>query len=451
MSTPAFPDPVNPFRVSLTPRKAALRASGVGELEVLLRVQAPAAAPGERAARTPLSIALVIDRSGSMTGDKLEAAKACARDVVQRLQPDDEVCLVIYDTEADLLMPLCSAGEARQSIDTLLDAFSARGGTDLHAGWLRGAQQVAGSTGPARLCRVILLSDGQANHGDTDEDSICTQVRQLAQVGVTTTTVGLGEGFNENLMTAMAVAGQGNALYGERAEDLAEAFDAEIGLLANLAWRNLRLVIGSASSRWTMLNDHTQTGPAVWSLPSIAPGSEAWAVFSLPMDTAARAQVRSRQGMALHVTVTAADGDGREHAERASLAPLAVLSDEQWAALPEDPLVARRSTEVKAARLQRLARAAVTQRDWDEAERLLAQAEELAQDSPWLKGVLDQMNALLQRRDHARMSKELAYASNSLSRRLAEIDETGDFILAEESEKASYLRRKSLQGRTTLG
>jgi Ca-activated chloride channel family protein len=435
--------------VSLTPRKPALPASGSGQLEVLLRVQAPAAENGAQQPRTPLALALVIDRSGSMSGDKLEAAKACARDVVQRLHAEDEVCVVVYDDEAQVLMPLCAAAQARDSIDGLLASFSDGGSTDLHAGWLHGAQQVAGRTSSSRMCRVVLLSDGQANHGETDEGRICDQVRLLAQAGVTTTTVGLGEGFNESLMTAMAVAGQGNALYGERAEDLAEAFDAEIGLLAHLAWRNVRLVSGSATSRWKLLNDYAKTAEGAWSLPSVAAGAEAWAVFTVPMDAAGRAQTRSRQGMALHVSVTACDADGKEHEVRASLAALPTVDDAQWAALAEDELVARRSVEAQAAQLQARAREAVQAGNWEEARRLLGKVEALASDNPWLQGVLAQMHELLRRRDRVRMSKELAYASFSMSRRIAEIDESAHFVAAMESEKVAYLRRKPSQGRSS--
>jgi Ca-activated chloride channel family protein len=310
-----------------------------------------------------------------------------------------------------------------------------------------GAKQLAGRTGSNRLCRVILLSDGQANHGITQEDEICAQVRGLAQAGVSTTTVGLGEGFNESLMTAMAVAGQGNALYGERAEDLAEPFDSEIGLLSHLAWRDVRLLVGSATSRWKLRNDYAAVGEHLWSMPSIAEGAEAWAVFTAPMDSVARAQTRSRQGKALHVTVTARDGEGRLHEVKASLPVLPEVDEAQWNALQEDELVARRVTEVRAADLQDEARAAVQRGDWGRAESLLQQVEALARDNEWLQGTVAQMKRLLERRDQVRFGKEVMYASYSMKRRLTEVDEMAEFSESRESVKAAYLRRKVEQGR----
>mgnify|MGYP003342250829 CR=1 FL=1 len=118
-----------------------------------------------------------------------------------------------------------------------------RTGTNLHAGWLRASEMLASHAGRDAACHVILLSDGLANAGLTDPARICEQVTALAGAGVTTTTVGLGADFNEDLMTAMAKAGQGNAHYGERAQDLAETFEAEIGLLSQLQWRSIEMKI----------------------------------------------------------------------------------------------------------------------------------------------------------------------------------------------------------------
>ena len=321
------------LQVSLTPIKPAIRADGRTDLDVLLRVQAPAG-PAVSAKRLPLTLALVIDRSGSMADGKLDAAKACVLDLVRQLKPEDEVGVIIYDEQVDVLMPLAGAASAQQQLPALLASAEERGSTDLHAGWLAGAQQVAARTGLNRICRVILLSDGQANHGEVSPQRICEQVRQLAQAGVSTTTVGLGTGFNERLMSAIALAGQGSALYGERPEDLAGPFESELSLLSHLAWRDVRVVAGSATSRWKQRNEYPKAADGAWILPSIAVDSEAWAVFSVPMESAARAQLNSQQGKALHVTVRARDVDGVEHVVKASLAALPLMNAEAWVNLP---------------------------------------------------------------------------------------------------------------------
>jgi Ca-activated chloride channel family protein len=131
----------------------------------------------------------------------------------------------------------------------------------------------------------------------------------------------------------------------------------------------------------------------------------------------------------------------------ASLAALPVVDAAAWAQIPADELVARRLVELQSARLQRNIRQAVQARDWREAEKLLRQVKALAAEHPWIQDTVEQLEELLSRRDHERMEKELAYASFSMSRRVAEVDELASFSAAEESVKPAYLRRKSLQGR----
>lgn len=434
--------------LSLTPLRAALCADGRGTLDVLLRVQAPQQAV---APRIPLALALVIDRSGSMGGDKIQAALRCTEDLVRQLHPDEQVCLVSYDNHIVVELPLMPATAARATLHEVLGRIGARGGTNLHAGWLAGAEQLAARTGDDRVCRVILLSDGQANQGITDEATICEQVRQLAQAGVGTTTVGLGSDFNERLMTAMAVAGQGSALYGDRAEDLAEPFESELGLLASLAWREVTVTLGSATSRWRLLNDYAATDEHTWSLPAIAAGAEAWACFSVPMDRALSAQRRSRRGRAMHVTVSARDAQGLEHRFTASLDALPLVERATWDTLAADDTVARRLTELRAAELQRRVRQAVIEREWGEAERMLGELDAMAGEHPWLQAAVQALRELLAQRDHRRMEKELAYTALAMGTRLAIIGESGDYSVAAESEAPAFLRRKTMQGRRSAG
>jgi Ca-activated chloride channel family protein len=209
----------------------------------------------------------------------------------------------------------------------------------------------------------------------------------------------------------------------------------------------VKVQIGSATSRWELLNDYASTGNGQWSLPSIPANAEAWACFSVRMSSAISAQTRSRQGMALHVTVTARDAQGQEHRFTASLPALPTVDAAAWAQMPAEELVARRLVELESARLQRNVRQAVQRRDWREAEKLLRQVKALAAEHPWIQGTVEQLEELLRRRDHERMEKELAYASFNMSRRVAEVDELASFSAASESAKPAYLRRKSLQGR----
>ncbi len=433
--------------LSLNPLKNALQDSAEKNLQLLVRLSAPQT---QNLKRTPLSLAIVIDRSGSMGTDNMMAALDCTRDLVNRLHDEDEVSVVSYDTQVEVEMELMSAREAKHHIVSSLAHIHARGGTDLHSGWLKGVEMLAHRSNGNRMCRVVLLSDGQANHGETNVDTISSQVARMAAAGITTSTVGIGVGFNEMLMTSMAIAGQGTAMYGDSAQDLAEPFDAEIGLLSGLAWREVTLSINSKTHKWNMHNDYARIRGSIsptWRMPSIAANSEAWMALSVPMDSAVRAQERHPKGYALELTIKAKDDNGIEHTFHAYLPRLPVLTASEYNALPTDEMVYRRFTEVESADLQRAARKAVQRRDWAQVQEMLDDIERRAFDNPWLQSTVQMLKVLLSNRDHGRMEKELMYASYSMKSRLSEIDEMSFNSNSEEVSKAAFLRRKSYQGR----
>ena len=437
-------NPTYPLEVVLTPLKAALVAEDNARLQVLVRLRAQ---DDPRIARTPLSLAIVIDRSSSMSGQKLLAAKQCTQELIDRMHPQDEVSVVAYDTQVEVVLALMPVETARSLLASALDSIEGRRQTDLHAGWLKGAEVLAPRSSTNRMCRLILLSDGQTNHGETNVTRICDQVGELARSGISTTTVGIGSGFNETLMTAMAIAGQGAALYGDRAQDLAEPFDSEIGLLSRLAWRDVTLTTSIGTHRWTMHNDYAQNPDGSWRLPAIAAKSEAWMALSVSMSDAIRLQLRATERSPLKVLVRAKDGNGVIHSFIAAIPELPIVSAEAYGGFAEDGLVAKRFGEIEAADIQRLARDAVRRRDWVEVEHMFEQLNRRALTNPWLRGALDVMRTMLERRDHGRMEKELQYTSYAMKSRLADLDEE-DFLSArQELEKDAFLRRKVDQGR----
>ncbi len=176
---------------------------------------------------------------------------------------------------------------AKTLLPIRLDEIQPRNMTNLHGGWLKAAETLAPRAGRGMVSRLILLSDGQANRGLLAVEGICEQVRDLASAGVTTSTVGIGFGFNEELMTAIAKAGQGNSWYGQRAEDLAESFDAELGFLTSLVWQDVRVKLETQllprMGQIRMRNDYVQNTVGQYCLPAIAQGSEVWMAISLSM------------------------------------------------------------------------------------------------------------------------------------------------------------------------
>lgn len=441
----------NALEVVLNTRKAVLASNSGESLDILLRLRAPQEQEAGRT-RTPLAVSLVIDRSGSMSGGKLEEAKRCAIDLLGRLQDSDQVSVIIYDDRVEVLLETMSARIAKTLLPIRLQTLEPRGMTDLHGGWLTGAQSLAPLVSRERsvMSRVILLSDGQANEGITSVEAICMHVRELASAGVTTSTVGIGFDFNEELMTAIATAGQGNSWYGQRAEDLAESFDAEMGFLANLVWQDVRIKLETPllprMGQIKVRNDYVQNAKGEYCLPSIAQGSEVWMAISLSMSEVIHLQ---DAGSVLRCTVIAKDKTGVAHEFSVSLPQLRVVDLPDYRMAQEDELVARRFNEVEAADIQREARGHVQRRNWDGVERLIGQLEERSRNNPWLMETVQYLRTLLTKRDHEAMEKELMYSSDKLKNRITDLNDVNAFCTEFEMVKPAYMRKKIVQGRNT--
>ena len=437
------------LEVVLDTRKDVLASNSGQSLDVLLRLRAPMQEI-EGATRTPLAVSLVIDRSGSMGEGRLTEAKRCALDLLSRLKDEDWVSVVIYDDQVEVLLETMSARMAKALLPIRLDNIQPRNMTNLHGGWLKGAETLAPRAGRGMVSRVILLSDGQANRGLLEREAIYEQVRELASAGVTTSTVGIGFDFNEELMTGIATAGQGNSWYGQRAEDLAESFDAELGFLTSLVWQDVRIKLTTPllprMGQMKVRNDYVQNTALQYCLPAIAQGSEVWMAISLSMSEVIHLQ---DNGSVLRCTILAKDRDGIEHEFAVSLPQLKVVSLAEYQLAPENELVARRFNEVEAADIQREARLHVRDRNWSAVERLMGKLEDRSRENPWLAETVSYLRKLLERRDHEAMEKELMYSSDKLKNRVADLNDSVSYCMMEEAVKPAFMRKKVSQGRNS--
>lgn len=204
-------------------------------LDLLVRISAP---PLERSAdRPPLNLGLVIDRSGSMEGAKLEQALQAAAFLVEELRPTDRLSVTGFDNRIRSVVPSRFADD-RASILGEIRRIRAGGTTALHAGWLEGATRVSRHLDSRFPNRVILLSDGLANVGETNPDRIASDISGLAARGVSTSVLGIGDDYDENLLEAMARAGDGNFCHIEHPDQLPGFFAAELrGLEATFGTR----------------------------------------------------------------------------------------------------------------------------------------------------------------------------------------------------------------------
>jgi Ca-activated chloride channel family protein len=233
--------------IEILPLKKGFLRAAADATYALVRIVAPEApAATESVVRTPLDIALVIDRSGSMSGQPLETAKECAVRIVKGLRPDDRISIVTFDDEINIVQALTAVGDAKD-IEARIRSVNCGGSTNLFGGWEEGAKQLAPFVKKDRIARVILLSDGQANQGLVNESEIFTHVTKLAGTGITTSTIGLGHGFNESLLAGMAKSGEGVANFGQTPEDLDEAFEQQFAILSNTFLRQVEIKIQGGS------------------------------------------------------------------------------------------------------------------------------------------------------------------------------------------------------------
>lgn len=431
------------MKIHVTPRRNGLNLNTTEHLDLLVRVVAdPADCEGREP--IPLNLALVLDRSGSMSNGKLDEAKRCVAKLIASLGEKDCVALVDYDEEVATRLPLTPATQAALLIDSALANIHAGGSTALHRGWLSGAELLAGNVGSERMTRVVLLSDGQANHGLRRVEDIVAQVRALAGVGVTTTTVGLGRDFNEELMGAMASAGQGGSHYGERLEDMAEAFDSEIGLLKALAFRQVRLRIDPLVANSITVANGYPVGEAGHQLPNIACASEAWALLRMSMRDALRLSERSAS---FKIWVTAIDAHGQPIEKEVDVPFPARFSDDEYAALAYDERTSKRSIELQAADIQLQARQAARAGNWFEVRQHIDALKALAVDHEWIRASIPFLEELMHHRDEERFSKESYHKAQYMRSRISSPDESMGFSLREELSQPEYLRRKEAQGR----
>ncbi len=212
---------------------------------VLAEITAP---PARREhVRPPVRLAFVIDRSGSMSGEKLRLAKLAVEESLARLHPTDEFSIVVYDEQIDVVFPSAPAtDDARRSALARLREIEARGSTNLGEGWLRGCEQVALALSADGVNRCLLLTDGLANVGMTDPEELARHAGELRIRGVTTTTFGVGQDFDEVLLQAMADAGGGHFYFIRDAAGIRDHVTSEVGETLEIVAREVTIELTAA-------------------------------------------------------------------------------------------------------------------------------------------------------------------------------------------------------------
>jgi Ca-activated chloride channel family protein len=253
--------------------RAKLEANKEQTVDVLIRVTPPEPQLTYNA-RPALNLSLVIDRSGSMEGEKMVRAREAAMFCVDQMLPSDRLSVVIFDERIDLLFPSQPVGN-KQAMKDMISRVKARGSTALHEAWVRGGLTVSERLFDVGINRVVLFTDGLANAGLTNTDEIVSQAMGLFKRGVSTSTIGIGEDFNEDLLLPMAQTAGGNAWHVVNADDMQRIFQVELeGLIAQFAHNvSLSLIPADGVRIADVLNDFELTETGRYRLPNLQAGA----------------------------------------------------------------------------------------------------------------------------------------------------------------------------------
>ena len=363
-------------KIELIPLRPVVSSESTITLDVLVKITPPE--PEEKLQRPALNLGLVLDRSGSMAAhNKITFAREAAIFAVQQLLPTDRVSVTIFDDEVKTLVQNRFAEDKGRVVD-MIKEIQPRNSTALHGGWKEGGNQVSQHRITDGLNRVVLLSDGLANVGETNPDAIATDVNRLAREGVSTSTMGVGDDYNENLLEAMAESGDGNYYYIESPKQLPDIFQTELkGLMATLGKTvSLGIEPQNGVTVLDVLNDFDKVSTGRSKLPSLVAGMPILVVVRLNVPP------RDREGelCRFRLAWTSPKIEGRQTAWAGLTLP--VVNAAAWDAYADNVEVQERACLLLIARFKKEVGRCLEQGDQQGATRWLEEAKRIVAAAP---------------------------------------------------------------------
>jgi len=256
-SEPALPEPpqgpAHPGASFSTGRTLMMEGRlGHGKLlsskdnQTMLLVNVTADRAGSGAAASPLNLAIVVDRSGSMKGRRLQNAIDGARGMVRRLRDGDVVSVVTYNQTAEVLVsPTTVDSFSRDRVSASLGGITAVGDTCISCGIDEGMAQLRQRSG-GMIDRILLLSDGEATAGVRDPEGFRAIGARIRGMGASISSVGVDVDYNERVMNTLAIESNGRHHFVENAADLPRVFDQELDTLTKSLTKNAEVAIDLA-------------------------------------------------------------------------------------------------------------------------------------------------------------------------------------------------------------
>ena len=205
--------PAAPLALDVRSENRTVLIPGPGDGTIQIQVVAPDL-PEVRIDRPRLNLALVIDRSGSMSeARKLDFVKTAAHQLVDMMAPDDILSIVAYDHHVQVPWPSRPVGRDRTQLHQIIAGLYPGGATYLSGGLEEGYRQAKCGRRRGSLNRVLLLSDGLANRGVVSRGDLRERAAVMSEKGISVSTFGVGHHFDEELMMMVAGGGGGNYRY----------------------------------------------------------------------------------------------------------------------------------------------------------------------------------------------------------------------------------------------
>lgn len=209
---------------------------------VVIKVTLDAPPAPTQVDRPAVNLSLVLDRSGSMGGDKIVKAREAAIEAVRHLSAQDIFSLVVYDDNVQTIIPAQPVNNIHAIIERIR-TIQPGGSTALFGGVSQGAAEIRKSLSGNYVHRIVLLSDGLANVGPQTPEDLGRLGAALIKENISVTTVGVGTDYNEDLMARLSQKSDGNIYFVENSNDLPRIFTAELGSVLNVVAKQVNVII----------------------------------------------------------------------------------------------------------------------------------------------------------------------------------------------------------------
>jgi Ca-activated chloride channel family protein len=263
--------------------------------------------------RVPLNISFVVDCSGSMSGEKMEHTRQALGICLSSLESQDLQSMVVFDHEVEVLMPAGPVAN-KDLAKQLVKRIEARGSTNLSGGLLQGVKLVEENLAADKVNRVIMLTDGRANEGISDYAGLVKIAGKIAKKGMGLSCIGVGDDFDEDLLTAMAEAGRGNFYYIDNPDNIPAIFAEELQGLLQVVGQGLQLEIKLEEGLYVPTvygyEPTSQPGGLTFSLPDLYSGEEKLLMLELEIPPLDKGWHRL-----MHLRLNYLDGEQQEDIE----------------------------------------------------------------------------------------------------------------------------------------